>query len=186
MPPTWDPSRRESINQQWSDFLDQISSAGPGNAEFSIGHVIGVVREIETRPHWTAPRLHLAEHKDAFWLDAVPQLLPPQGEPGTIWFCLLVVEGAPSKARFRVIGAAAQRLSDNWIPAYSEAHVSLVDRLIADHLSFTAPLPTQRSTAWALPDYISFEPDGGRVLYGIRGARRIPRPSDRSAASGSR
>ena len=176
VPPLWDPARRDDINFEWETFLSLLAP----NCEGSVprGVVFGLVRGLEFRPQWTAPALRLADFRDRFWLDNVPDLLPHILEPGDRWAVLLAVELNQQNRRPVVVDAAATRVSAQWIPVFSRAHAELADRFVDSGQAFTAPLASDRTTAWAVPDFV-LRIGAESFIEGPTGRRSL-RPRDRA------
>lgn len=170
VPPQWTPTKKEDINFEWETFLELLQPSADGVVPRGV--VFGLVRDIEARPEWSSPAIKLADFRDRFWLDDVPELLPQPLESDARWVVLLAVEMHEFRRRPRVVDAAAMRVSANWIPVFSRAHGLLADHLVQAGEAFTAPLASDKATAWAVPDFIVRTSEGSFV-HGPSGRRAL-------------
>jgi len=178
VPPVWDPALREDINFEWETFLSFLAPSSKGTVPRGV--VFGLVRGVEFKPQWSAPALRLADFRDRFWLDNVPDLLPNVLEPGDRWVVLLAVELNPQNRRPLVVDAAAMRVSSQWIPVFSRRHADLADRMVEAGQAFTSPLASDSSTSWAVPDFL-LRIDGQGFIEGPSGRRSL-RPREHARA----
>lgn len=181
-PPPWDPSRKDDIEYQEREFVDQLQ---PGSDGFlPRGLVIGRVRNFEQRPSWTASLLQLSGSKQNYWLDAAPTFFIPPLPPEISALVMLVVDRPGPSTRLRVVDAAFHLLTPHWIPVASVAHATLAEGLITRGDSFVASMRADPVTHSSYPDFLV---QGSDPLNPARvSPRSIPAPSPsnhRSATS---
>lgn len=173
-PPIWDPSLKDIVQQEWQLFIEMLNSAQPSSN--TCGYVLGLVKSIEVRPDWSAPRLLLASHHTPFWLDHKPSLIPFPADPGHHWLVLLKLAPSRSRHGYKVLDGASVHLSANWIPCATSAHARLADELATSGATFTASLARDEQTSWATPDFLVQGKDGHLYRHGLFGASRVPNP----------
>ena len=173
-PPIWDPSQKHITQEEWRIFIETLHSA-PSQAH-PCAYVVGLAKALEARPEWSAPRLFLAAHHTPFWLDHNHSVIPFPADHGHNWLVLLKIAPSRSRHGYKVVDGAALLLSSGWIPCLTAAHARLADDLAGSGVAFTAPLPHDRATSWAAPDFIVQAPDGNLYRHGLFGVTRVNAP----------
>jgi len=151
-PPPWDPAKKDDIEFQWQWFVDQLKPRPDGAVPRGV--IMGKVREFETRPGWSAPRIRLADSRIYLWLDGCPGLFGAHPPPEHNWVAMLVVEASANASKLRVVDGSASLISPQWIPLASPAHVAHAAELVKQGTPFVAPLRCDPATSPSYPDLL--------------------------------